>query len=115
MSFYDEAREVNALRERQENVPFRDGVLSMKANSFTYCTPKDNSGVYTHVEVAYIHGNGNFLKINELEKYDTGDGVYPQVPLNDILMILKKEMLLNVHNQIEVIKGRYNKPLEKGE
>jgi|TARA_Y100000289_G_scaffold18600_1_gene17863 hypothetical protein len=115
MSVYKEACEIDALRTRQKNIPFRDGVLSMKGNSGVYSTPMDNSGIYTHVEVAYLVGKGKFRKIDELKKYDIGDDTYPQVPLKDILMILKTQMLSDVHDYIETIKERYNKPLTETE
>ena len=114
MSVYDEACEIDALRKRQVNIPFRDGVLSMKGNSGVYSTPMDNSGIYTHVEVAYLVGS-KFRKIDELKKYDIGDDTYPQVPLKDILIILKTQMLSDVHDYIEEIRERYNKPLTETE
>ena len=67
---------------------FRKGTISIQASEFHYCTPKKNHGPYTNFEVAYMV-NDSFTKIPELE--DSGDDVYPNVPIEKVLKLLFRE------------------------
>lgn len=60
--------------------------LSVQASSSHYCTPRDNDGPYTHVEVWNIYATcAPYFPDNWSEKYGGGDGEpFGYVPVEEV-------------------------------
>lgn len=56
--------------------------VSVQANSYSYCTPRDNTGPYTHVEAGFPTGKipVSWKKYAE-DKSDFNGTVYPYMPI----------------------------------
>lgn len=67
----------------QKRITCNDGIsLSVQANEHAYCSPRDNSGQYTQVEIGYIKDStGNrFPAPDYLREYaDEDDSAYSTV------------------------------------
>lgn len=51
--------------------------LSAQANTRTYCTPENNTGPWTHVEIGYP----SVLPPSSWDEYADGSGIYARVPI----------------------------------
>lgn len=62
----------------------KDGFsLSVQASPYHYCSPRSDTGPYTHVEVGE--------PVPELEPYSDGEGdVFAQVPIELVLNLIEK-------------------------
>lgn len=89
MNIEEIGKEYLAMKPLNPRVRFRDGLLSIQASSFHYCSPKHDHGPYTCVEVAY-RVNGAFEKIPELGDEEI-DFVYGYVAISDVISLLISE------------------------
>ena len=66
------------MRQLNKRIKCGDGhSLSVQANSSAYCTPRDDSGTWTHYEVGFIYdANGNQVSPPDSWK-EYADGEFP--------------------------------------
>lgn len=71
----------------RERIKCKDGIsLSVQASRYHYCTPRDNTGPYTHVEVGFIldENENQVIPPESWRNYSDGEfpnSVYGYVPL----------------------------------
>lgn len=66
--------------------------VSIQANEYTYCQPRNNIGPYTHVELGYPNFNSTILKPYAEDPDNLQSTVYGQVPVEVVLEVLWKEI-----------------------
>ncbi len=77
------------IKPLNPGIPFRDGVLSVQASEFHYCSPKHNDGPYFQYEVAFLDENDVFKRLDELGP--NPDQVYGNTPLTEVYKLLESE------------------------
>jgi len=65
--------------------------FSAQANCFAYCSPRNNKGPYTHVEVGFPSKN-----ITQFSEYSDGRGVYGYVPIGLVRLVIDDNGGLNL-------------------
>lgn len=72
-----------------ERLECRDGFsVSMQASTFHYCSPRDNAGPYTHVELGYPYPADEMLMPYAEDKNDPTGTVYGHVPLEVVARLV---------------------------
>ena len=67
--------------------------FSMQASDGHYCTPRDNNGSYTAVELGYPSSEDSLIsEFAEIykENHDLTDAVYPYVPSDIVIKLVEK-------------------------
>jgi hypothetical protein len=77
------------MNTHTDKIPFRNGFLSVQANKYVYCEPREDSAEYFMYEVAYITHSGNFWHIKEWGK--NSGGVYAWVPKSKVISLLRTQ------------------------
>ena len=101
------------MNKYTDAIPFKNGVLSVQASENHYCSPQNNSAVYTHYEVAYITHSGNFWKIREWGNghgFIENGGVYARVGKSKVVSLLSMEGY--TLNQIDKLLPQDNREIE---
>ena len=79
---------MRTIKRIARKVTCKDGLqLSVQGSSFHYCSPRDDEGPYTRVEVGFIEMNGEqFAPPEQWREYADGDefptSVYGYVPVD---------------------------------
>lgn len=69
-------------KPQSDSVKCADGTtLSVQASEYHYCTPRDNKGPYTHVEVWCVSSD-----VTEFEYSEEGPSAY--VPIEDVVRFI---------------------------
>ena len=94
-------------------IPFRNGALSVQANKYVYCEPREDSAVYFMYEVAYITNSGRFWKIKDwgdAHGFKNNGGVYAWVEKDKVVSLLRTEGY--TLNQIDKLLPQDNREVE---
>ena len=79
-------------REPRESIVCADGfTMSVQANQYTYCTPRDNDcRYYTRVEVGFPSERDELLMpyLEGYEDQDPTDTVYPYTPAKVVMAVI---------------------------
>ena len=80
---------VNQFKKKNEGIVCADGFsMSVQASRTHYCTPKDDVGPYTHVELGYPSSYDYYLNEYAEEPSRPTDTVYGWVPADTIVMCI---------------------------
>lgn len=71
-------------------------IFSVQASEYTYCTPRDNNGPYTHVEVGFPSE-----RVKELMPYIDGDSDYPTETVYGYVPVEIVEAIIDKRNNYE--------------
>ena len=82
---------VDGICQRPHIVCADGATMSVQASKFTYCTPRNNVGPYTHVEVGYpSHPFPEAAEYkNDAERDDT-DNIFANVPVEIVVAWIDK-------------------------
>jgi len=79
------------MRKQNKTVECRDGFfMSVQAFAGAYCSPRDNTGPYTEVEVGYPSQREELLMEYAEDPGAPTDTVYSWVPRATVLLIIAK-------------------------
>ena len=79
------------MKPSNKTVRCKDGfTMSVQANSYAYCSPRNDAGPYTSVEIGYPSETENLI-INYAEDRDAlTDTIYGYVPVNTVYLVITK-------------------------
>jgi hypothetical protein len=86
----------NSMKDINPTIPYKDGEISIQGSEFHYCSPKDDYGPYTQVEVAVFDSKGNRVREDAIKQWaeDADDDHQPNygfVPYGRVVELLKKD------------------------
>lgn len=62
--------------------------LSVQASDYHYCKPRNNVGLYTHVEVGFPSFKSGLLESYAERLDESTTGVYPRVPIETVAKVI---------------------------